>query len=181
LRDVAAAAGQRNHSAAQYHFGDREGLVAAVYETRMHVVDARRHAYLETIAAEGRGDEITALVEAIVVPLVEVVAETDSWYGRFLGRTRWEQGAWQVLQEVPSSTSFATAMRKLGRQLRDLPRPIRHHRLDQFMTLVVGTIAGWEGAPARGQKRLSSRALAEELVTTSVAVLTADTRIGAST
>ena len=35
LRDVMAEAGQRNKSAAQYHFGSREGLVEAVIEARM--------------------------------------------------------------------------------------------------------------------------------------------------
>ena len=47
LRDVSKAAGQRNHSAAQYHFGDRAGLVAAVYEHRMRHVNERRHAMLD--------------------------------------------------------------------------------------------------------------------------------------
>ena len=46
LRDVCTAAGQRNHSAAQYHFGDRRGVVAAVFERRMGVVERAppRHA-----------------------------------------------------------------------------------------------------------------------------------------
>src|SRR5918997_1169788 len=89
LRDVSAAAGQRNHSAAQYHFADRAGLVAAVYDARMGEVNRRRHDHLAAIDADGRGHDVTAVVEAIVVPLVEVVAETNGWYGRFLARTRW--------------------------------------------------------------------------------------------
>jgi AcrR family transcriptional regulator len=176
LRDVCAAAGQRNHNAAQYHFGDREGLVAAVYEARMRLVDERRHAFLDALRADGRDRDIASLVEAVVAPLIEIVDETDGWYGRFLGRSRWEQGAWGVMQDLPTATSFSAAMRLLGRQLTDLPRPIRHHRLDQFMTLVIGTIAGWEGAPDRGEKRLTAQALAAELVTTSVAILTAPSR-----
>src|SRR5215218_3598251 len=82
LRDVSASAGQRNHSAAQYHFGDRSGLVAAVYEARMGVVNERRHRLLEAIDAEGRGDDLASIVEAIVVPLVEAVAAANGWYGR---------------------------------------------------------------------------------------------------
>ena len=50
MRDVCAAAGQRNHSAAQYHFGDRMGLVVAVFEHRMRTVDERRHALLDLAA-----------------------------------------------------------------------------------------------------------------------------------
>src|SRR3954447_16573999 len=85
LRDVSAAAGQRNHNAAQYHFGDRLGLVAAVYENRMRVVNERRLAYLQGV----EDDNVRGLVAAIIVPLVEVVSEVDGWYARFQARTRW--------------------------------------------------------------------------------------------
>jgi AcrR family transcriptional regulator len=173
LREVSAAAGQRNNSAAQYHFDDREGLVAAVYEARMQHVDARRHALVEELQADGRLDEVRSLVEAVVVPLVDVVAETGGWYGRFLARTRWDPFAWRVLQSLSTSTSFELVMRRLNRALDHLPRPVRHHRLDQLMTLVLGTIAGWEGAPERGARRLSREAFAADLVTTGVALVTA--------
>jgi AcrR family transcriptional regulator len=173
LREVSAAAGQRNNSAAQYHFDDRQGLVAAVYEARMSHVDARRHTYLEGLRAAGRIDEVRGLVEAVVVPLVDVVAETDGWYGRFLARTRWDPFAWNVLVSLATSTSFELAVRGLNRALGELPRPVRHHRIDQMMTLVLGTIGGWEGAPHRGERRLSHHELAAELVSTVVALLTA--------
>src|SRR3954468_21880824 len=84
LRDVSAAAGQRNHSAAQYHFGDRQGLVAAVFDRRMRVVGERRHALLDELEANGDASDTDAIVAAIVVPLTEVVARSDAWYGRFL-------------------------------------------------------------------------------------------------
>src|SRR3954447_14942223 len=77
LRDVSAAAGQRNHSAAQYHFGDRPGLVAAVYENRMRHVDARRHGYVAALDEVGRADDVRGLVEATVVPLLDVVAHAE--------------------------------------------------------------------------------------------------------
>jgi AcrR family transcriptional regulator len=175
LRDVSAAAGQRNHNAAQYHFGDRLGLVAAVYENRMRIVDERRRAYLEGVA----DNDVRGLVAAIVVPLVEVVAESNGWYARFQARTRWDPAAWDALQRVPSGASFTAAMRKLNRALSHLARPVRHSRLDQLMTLVLGTIAGWEGAGDRGQSRLSAEALENELISTGVAVLTAPVLEGA--
>lgn len=168
LRDVSAAAGQRNHNAAQYHFGDRLGLVAAVYENRMQVVETRRAALLADVA----DDDVRGLVAAIVVPLVQVVAESDAWYARFQARLRWEPTSWEALQRVTAGSSFTAAMRQLNRVL-DLPRPVRHSRLDQLMTLVIGTIAGWEAATDRGQTRLSQDALENELISTGVAVLSA--------
>ena len=175
LRDVSAAAGQRNHNAAQYHFGDRLGLVAAVYENRMRIVEERRRAHLAGVD----DDDVRGLVAAIVVPLVEVVAETDGWYARFQARLRWEPTSWEALQKVTTGSSFAVAMRKLNRALGHLPRSVRHSRLDQLMTLVIGTIAGWEGAADRGQARLSPDALENELISTGVAVLTAPVLEGA--
>jgi len=175
LRDVCADAGQRNHSAAQYHFGDRAGLVGAVYENRMRHVDRRRG---ERLAVLGE-DDVRGLVEALVVPLVEVVDETAGWYARFLARTRWDPAAWQVVLAGPSTAGFAAAMRRLDRALRDGPGldpAVRRSRLDQLLTLVVGTLAGWEGAPDRGEARLAAPALAAELVETGLAVLTAPAR-----
>jgi AcrR family transcriptional regulator len=174
LRDVSAAAGQRNHSAAQYHFGGRQGLVVAVYDARMQAVDERRAAYLDALHEQGRGGDPRALVEAIVVPLVEIVAQTDAWYARFLARSRWDPAAWAAILAVPAR-SFSTAMRQLEATMADLPAPIRKHRLDQLMTRIVGTLAGWEGAPDRGERRLRADELTDELVSTSTALLTATT------
>jgi AcrR family transcriptional regulator len=173
LRDVSAAAGQRNHSAAQYHFGDRRGLVAAVYENRMRHVDVRRHAYLAALDDAGRADEVRGLVEATVVPLLDVVADGDGWYARFIARMRWEPAAWDVVVSLSTSGSFRDVVRGLNRALSDLPPAVRRHRIDQMLTLTIGTIAGWEGAPARGEKRLSRTQLADDLVSTAVALLLA--------
>ena len=175
LRDVSADAGQRNHSAAQYHFEHRQGLVAAVYETRMALVDAHRRDLLARLRAEGRGNEVAALVEATVVPLLAVVAETDGWYARFLDRTRWDPYAWDVQKALPVAKSFREVVRALNRALAVLPASVRRQRIDQMLTLVVGTLAGWEGAPARGEPRMARTQLAHELVATATALLTAPT------
>lgn len=169
LRDVSAAAGQKNHNAAQYHFGDRLGLVAAVYETRMALVEARRKPLVDAALP----DDVRALVAAIVVPLAEIVADTDGWYARFQARLRWEPTSWEALQRVAAGGNFAKAMKLLNRALGDIDKPIRHSRLDQMMTLVIGTLAGWEGAGDRGAPRLDVQTLEYELIATGVAVLTA--------
>ncbi|MEO6123026.1 MAG: TetR family transcriptional regulator [Ilumatobacteraceae bacterium] len=173
LRDVSAAAGQRNHSAAQYHFGDREGLVAAVYNARMHLINVARHDRLAQIDADNRADDVVALVEAIVIPLVDLITESHGWYGRFLARTRWDRYAWGVLLDVPAAASYRATVVRLDRLLGHLPADVRRSRLDQLLTLVVGTVAGWEWAHDRDQPRLSPNMLTAELVSTGVALATA--------
>jgi AcrR family transcriptional regulator len=71
LRDINAASGQRNASAVQYHFGGREGLLRALVERHMTVVDARRNAMVDALEAEGRTGDVRALVRAVVEPLAE--------------------------------------------------------------------------------------------------------------
>ena len=122
LRDVSAAAGQRNHSAAQYHFGDRHGLVVAVYEARMRVVDERRRELLDAIGSSGRADELAALVEATVLPLLEVVAETDGWYARFLARTRWDPTAWAIIESLEKISKSSSCPGGTFRSVRKRPR-----------------------------------------------------------
>ena len=85
LREVATEAGQRNHSAVQYHFGSRAGLVEAVFDVRMTPIDARRAEMLEALEASGGADDLGALCDVFVRPLGEaVLVEQPGWYGRFL-------------------------------------------------------------------------------------------------
>ena len=177
LRDISAAAGQRNHSAAQYHFVDRAGLVAAVYEHRMRLVDERRRDLIDAIERDvPEGDRLEWLVEATIRPLVEVVDETDGWYARFLVRTRWDAFARQVLADLPALTSFRRAVELIAAEL-DGPLWARLDRIDQMATLFIGTIAGWEWRRHDRERAHETDALTADLTATCLAVLTARVRV----
>ena len=70
-------------------------------------------------------------------------------------------------------SSFRVTVERLHHTLRHLPAAVRHSRTEQLLTLVVGTIAGWEWAHHRGERRLPVAVLTGELIATGVAVLTA--------
>jgi len=85
LSEVQAAAGQRNKSAAQYHFGTRDGLISAILETRTKPINEQRLRMLDRLAAEGRDRDLRELARVLVEPLVDsTVARHGTSYARSL-------------------------------------------------------------------------------------------------
>ncbi len=76
LREITRAAGQRNTSALQYHFGDRPSLLQAVIDKHRADTEPRRHALLDQCEAESGGD-LRALAAALVLPLAAKLADPD--------------------------------------------------------------------------------------------------------
>jgi AcrR family transcriptional regulator len=74
LREINRAAGARNASALQYHFGGRDGLLRAVLARHHHAVEARRHALLDACEADG-GADLRALAGALVRPSAAMLAD----------------------------------------------------------------------------------------------------------
>jgi len=77
VREITEAAEQRNASAVHYHFGSRDGLVLAIHEKHQTPMDAERRAMVADLEAAGRGDDLRALVETIVVPMARALDAPD--------------------------------------------------------------------------------------------------------
>lgn len=73
LRRVGVAAGAANHFAVQYHFGDKDQLVRAIFERRLPALEVRRAAMLTELKRQGRLDDVGALMGVMLQPLAEVV------------------------------------------------------------------------------------------------------------
>ena len=80
--DVVKAAGQRNSSAVQYHFGNKAGLLQAILEPHQARLDARRAEMLDDL---GEQPGLEALIEALVRPLASLL---DDESGRHYIRIR---------------------------------------------------------------------------------------------
>ena len=76
LREISVAAGHRNHSAAQYHFQDKIGLVDALLLRHSSQVQAR---WIEIIdAMRDQGDlSLPVLVELLVRSVAEKIDDVD--------------------------------------------------------------------------------------------------------
>lgn len=174
LRDVATAAEQRNHSAAQYHFGDRAGLLAAVYERRQAPINERRWAMLRELDARGLGLDPLGLAEASVLPLAEhVTADPDGCFGRFLLRVRWHpEGRAATVDSIPLLAVREISSR-LDRVLADFDPAVRRWRRIQVQTHLLAAVADWEELRDSGRLRPSPQQLREDLVRTGYSIITA--------
>ncbi|NIB33731.1 hypothetical protein HBB16_21450 [Pseudonocardia sp. MCCB 268] len=106
LRDIVTAAGQRNASAIQYHFGPRPDLVTAVFQYRMGQINERRLEHRRRCTRKGRAADPRTLVEALVRPLVEAVGEPGCHYAlaQLSASRTTGSDSWQI---VPASARCA--------------------------------------------------------------------------
>ena len=73
LREIRIAAGQRNSSALQFHYGNREGLLLALTERHLPRVTAIQEELRDGLIAAGRDDDLPGLVEVLLRPMAEYV------------------------------------------------------------------------------------------------------------
>ncbi len=155
LRDIAAAAGQRNNSAIQYHFGSRDGLIEAVVEHRLATLEVRRLELLAEQAGSGQPPGIHGLLEALVVPMFELGERHGIWhYARFLEQIHTHPAVTDAANlERAGRTSVRVIMQGLDRELTALPPRLRVRRLRALTTMLFALLADRERATEAGSVR----------------------------
>ena len=77
LREIGAAAGQKNPNVLQYHFGDRDGLLQAIVDKHAGAISQLRERYIER-ASRGEWPPGEAAARCLVMPIIDYVeAEPD--------------------------------------------------------------------------------------------------------
>ncbi len=76
LREINREADQRNTTALQYHFEDRDGLVHAILAKHEVAIEASRHALLDQIEQDRQVD-LHRLASALVLPAAEKLSDRD--------------------------------------------------------------------------------------------------------
>lgn len=142
LREIAAAAGERNNSAVLYHFGSKNGLVMALLERRMGSINERRLHMIADMQAQGRPVDLRCLLEELVFPLAVGISADTSHYGRFLAQLaadpQYSSYDWE------SASSFRMVWQGIRRLLAELPEPVLEERLRMLGLLLVHTAADHE-------------------------------------
>jgi len=173
LREVSAAAGQRNTSAVQYHFGSKQGLIEAILLHRLGPVNERRLARLAELERAGHTDDLRALVEAMVYPLTESLT-AGSCYVRFVAQTLADPVQSQIMSfRLGVQDGMHRINTRIVASSRQLPSELCTQRLFFAARLWVQALAEHERELESGQPSMSTEALAAELVNLVVGMISA--------
>lgn len=149
LRAITDAAGQRNTSALQYHFGSRESLIEAIFAYRMPPINARRMQMLDDLRSRALYLDLRSVVEARVIPLAEQLADHTSrghWV-RFLAQANLSPN---VNVEAIIGGRYDHGLVKSGRMVRDIlpniPRHLLNARIRLSSTQMVYALAEFQKA-----------------------------------
>lgn len=66
VRQIAEAAGQKNHAAVTYHFGSKDALVRELIVDGARAIDVRRNAWLDRCEAQGGPRTVLEVTEGMV-------------------------------------------------------------------------------------------------------------------
>ncbi len=148
LRQINTAAGQRNSSAAHYHFGSKQALVRAIFDYRMERVNRNRQSKLATVREQSDGrPKPRQLVETLVYPVTEEInnSEGGSYYIRFLAQaighpqTETNNYSENLLADAASS-----AFKHLQQAVPEIPKLILGQRFGLMWEMIIHSLADRE-------------------------------------
>jgi len=85
VREIAAAAGQRNHGAVGYHFGSKAELIRTLVVDGAQLIDERRNNALDELAAIDRPPELEDVIRILVFPSIDLAPPgQEECYNRFI-------------------------------------------------------------------------------------------------
>lgn len=143
VRQIAEAAGQKNHAVVGYYFGSKEALVRELILDGARTIDERRNAWLDRIEPDGGPHSVLEAVEILVRTSIDLAPPgSDECYSRFfnmLGLShrmlfmetldgRWNRGYQRCLDH----------MRRL---MPDMPPALKNQRFVFFGSSLGGILA----------------------------------------
>jgi AcrR family transcriptional regulator len=151
LRQIAVEAGSGNNSAVHYHFGSKDGLIAAIFQHRLPQLIGEQR-LLATRCAPG---DLRSRLEAQFLPVFALAESTDNHYVSYVEQLMRRQAAFGPhLLDVPAEGARANdEFRRDVEQLLDhLDERLRMMRIGQAQALCLHAAADRERAVATGDR-----------------------------
>lgn len=145
LRTISTAIGQKNKTAAQYHYGSKEGLIKAILLERMGEINCHRQRLLDELLESEINESINIhklrqLVEVFFEPFVQLLLDDNGgrYYVRFTAQLFSQSKGMSLLTDAMQVFCTQDQLFKLIKiQLKDLPKQV----LNQRLTLMAGLLA----------------------------------------
>jgi AcrR family transcriptional regulator len=150
MREISRAAGQKNTSALQYHFINKEALIAAILKRRMLALDYRRLEFLEELERHDRLRDLRSLVLVMIKPMAESINSSKRLSGedRYIGFLSEVQRHPEFDAVEIGKTASLIGLRRvymlIGKQLHHLPDAVLRQRFNMAMSQVVHVLAEFE-------------------------------------
>ncbi len=178
MRQINAAARQRNSSAVHYHFGSKEALIAATFDYRMEPINRRRLQRLDEVSKAGQVGDVRMLVQAIILPIVEEIEQSTggSHYIRFAGQAFGHPRLdFFSLQRSEFSEGLQRIYGLLKAALPNVPQILFGQRFGMIIELIYHSLADREIFRLSAKKKMDFNATAffNNLVDSCTGVMTA--------
>lgn len=160
LREISIAAGSANNSSIGYHFGDRRGLIEAIFRARIPVLEDRRKLLLDNARVNGSLDDPLTLIQITYQPVFdEVDAQGCHSFAAFLRAvnrySEWDGKAWT--QELAPSAFLV--MQILMQKAAHVPQALFDARVRLINEICYGAITDQD----KNQSRSPDFELAEKI------------------
>lgn len=162
IRQINAAAGQKNQSAIHYHFGSKDAILDAIMELRVAPTNQRRAVLLEEVRAQAGDRPLSTpeLVRVLCEPNIRRVMETPAphFQARFVLQMRVDHDVWRRYERDHRTWALTELHAEMRRARPFLPREVARSRFRQIVNHSMISLAEIELA----QERLGPRFSREE-------------------
>ena len=164
LRQISQAADQGNIAAVQFHFGSKSGLVRAILLYRAVQTDASRHRLLDKCTAHG-SPTVSQLVEALVLPVAEHVADPEDHYVSFQARLMATAANYgHPVLNTPQSLGVKRLQTLMIEVQPNYPAEVVDRRLAMIIEWMVQSMASYERSVLAGTRVMPLETAVAELV-----------------
>jgi TetR/AcrR family transcriptional regulator, regulator of cefoperazone and chloramphenicol sensitivity len=141
LRQIGTQAGSSNVNAVGYHFGNKEGLIKAIYLYRLPEVERSRRTLYERAIEEGNADDFRTLLNALWQPLYDLrSADNSHSFARFLASISRAGFAWTRHALSPLYPATMEIVRRLDELTGLRERDLREFRLQVRFNLLASAL-----------------------------------------
>ncbi|KAA0232887.1 MAG: hypothetical protein JJLCMIEE_03507 [Acidimicrobiales bacterium] len=174
LREVNAAAGQRNASAVQYHFGNRDGLLGAIIDRHRAPVETARQALMARHPSVGNSTR--QWLECLIEPLTALLADASGRrYLQIIAQLveRPDVGPVSLLAALDERSSARRCIDEMVAGLDRLPAALALQRSELAVSFALSALAEQARRHDAGtDRRLGDPVFSTDLVDVLEAVLT---------